>query len=118
MNESSKSSAHKLHTTDSLTFLNLKASFLLSNSDLTTMPEIAELRSHLQRLAAVAAVFAIEYGETQFNFSHSLDSRCGPADWLRDEKQWITNRFSKATDRNFPYIKHPTVPRCAVSICR
>lgn len=54
---------------------------MLSTSDLTTMPEIVELRRHMQRLAAVTAVFAIEHGEPQFSFNPR---------W-RDHQQVATN---------------------------
>ena len=41
---------------------------MLSTSDLSTMPGIEELRNHMQRLAAVTAVFSVELGEPQFVF--------------------------------------------------
>ena len=33
------------------------------------MPEIADLRAHMQQLAAVTAVFAVDLGEPQFSFN-------------------------------------------------
>lgn len=41
---------------------------MLSTSDLTQMPEIDSLRKRMQQLAALTAVFAIEYGEPEFEF--------------------------------------------------
>ena len=41
---------------------------VLSTCDLSLMPDIETLRTHMQRLAAVTAVFAVEYGESQFSF--------------------------------------------------
>ncbi len=48
--------------------LNLESFTLLSTSDLSTMPGIEELRNHMQRFAAVTAVFSVELGEPQFVF--------------------------------------------------
>jgi hypothetical protein len=41
---------------------------LLSTSDLTEMPDIEPLRQHMQRLAALTAIFSVELGEPQFVF--------------------------------------------------
>ena len=41
---------------------------MLSTSDLSSMPDIEALRIHMQRLAAITAVFAVEYSESQFSF--------------------------------------------------
>ncbi len=41
---------------------------MLSTSDLTLMPDIESLRRHMQKLAALAAVFSVDLGEPQFLF--------------------------------------------------
>jgi hypothetical protein len=41
---------------------------VLSTSDLTLMPDIDSLRRRMQQMAALTAVFSIEYGESQFDF--------------------------------------------------
>jgi hypothetical protein len=42
---------------------------LLSTSDLSTMPDIESLRQHMQKLAALTAVFSVDLGEGQFVFN-------------------------------------------------
>ena len=41
---------------------------MLSTSDLSCMPEIEALRQHMQKLAALTAVFSVDLGEPQFVF--------------------------------------------------
>lgn len=41
---------------------------MLSTSDLTLMPDVESLRHRLQQMAALEAVFAVEYGEPLFAF--------------------------------------------------
>lgn len=43
-------------------------SLVISTSDLSGMPNIEACRKRLQQMAAISAVFAVEYGESQFEF--------------------------------------------------
>lgn len=42
---------------------------MLSTSDLSEMPDIELLRQHMQKLAALTAVFSVDIGEPQFGFN-------------------------------------------------
>ena len=48
--------------------LPLENSLLISTRDLSTLPSIELLRQRLQQMSALESVFAIEYGESQFEF--------------------------------------------------
>ncbi len=46
---------------------------MLSTRDLSQMPDIDSLRKRLQQMAALESVFAVEYGESQFEFHPKWD---------------------------------------------
>lgn len=69
---------------------------MLSTSDLSLMPDIESLRAHMQLLAAITAVFDVEYGEPPFAFDPC---------WGRQE-QLATNKNGSGDELFIHFTPH------------